>query len=42
MTDKTVDAYIAGLPDWQAEIVAAVRKIILDAAPDAKESIKWA
>lgn len=42
MAGKTVDGYIAGLPDWQVEIVTAVRKIILDAAPDAKESIKWA
>ncbi len=42
MADKTVDSYIAGLPAWQAEIVAAVRKIILDTAPEAKESIKWA
>ena len=42
MADKTVDSYIAGLPTWQADIVAAVRKIILDTVPEAKESIKWA
>jgi hypothetical protein len=42
MTDKTVEGYISGLPDWQAEIVTAVRKIILEAAPGTKESIKWA
>ena len=42
MAEKTVDGYIDGLADWQAEIVRAVRKIILDAAPDAKESVKWA
>jgi hypothetical protein len=42
MVERTVEGYIAGLPDWQAEIVTAVRKLILDAAPDAKESIKWA
>ena len=42
MAEKTVDAYIAGLPDWQAEIVTTVRKIILEASPGTKESIKWA
>ena len=42
MAEKTVDGYIASLADWQAEIVTALRKIILEAAPDAKESIKWA
>lgn len=42
MAEKTVDGYITGLQPWQAEIVAAVRQIILDTVPDAKESIKWA
>jgi len=42
MTDKTVENYITGLPVWQAEIVTTVRKIILEAAPGTKESIKWA
>ncbi len=42
MADKTVDGYIAGLESWQAEIVSQVRGIILQAAPQAKESIKWA
>jgi hypothetical protein len=42
MTDKTVDGYIAQLADWQSEIVSEVRQIILEAAPEAKESIKWA
>ncbi len=42
MADKTVDGYIAGLESWQAEIVSQVRGIILQAAPHAKESIKWA
>lgn len=42
MVEKAVDGYIAGLPAWQAEIVAAVRQIILEVVPDAKESIKWA
>ena len=42
MAEKTVDGYIAGLENWKGEIVSMVRQIILKAAPDAKESIKWA
>ncbi len=42
MTEKTVDAYIAQLEIWQAEIVSAVRKIVLAAIPEAEEAIKWA
>ena len=42
MADKTMDGYISGLESWQAEIVSQVRGIILQAAPQAKESIKWA
>jgi hypothetical protein len=40
--DRTVDAYIEGLGDWRGEVVAAVRAVILEAAPAARESIKWA
>jgi len=42
MADKTVDTYIAQLEDWQAEIVSEIRRIILSAAPDASEAMKWA
>ena len=42
MAEKTVDDYIAGLEEYKAKIVTGVRKIILQAAPGAKESIKWA
>jgi hypothetical protein len=42
MVEKTVDGYIAQLNDNQSEIVSKVRGIILDAAPEAVESIKWA
>lgn len=42
MAGKTVDSYIAGLEDWQAEIVSGVRQILNEAAPDADEAIKWA
>jgi len=42
MAEKTVDNYIAQLEDWQAEIVSQVRQTLLDAAPGADESVKWA
>lgn len=42
MAEKTVDNYITQLENWQAEIVSEVRQIILTAAPEANESIKWA
>ena len=42
MAEKTVDSHIAQLEAWQAEIVVEVRQIILEAAPEADESIKWA
>lgn len=42
MAAKNVEEYIAGLGDWQSEVVSALRALIREAAPDAKESIKWA
>ena len=42
MAEKTVDTYIAELESWQGEIISEVRKIILEAAPEAEEAIKWA
>ena len=40
--NKTVDGYIADLPPTQAAIVSAVCQLVREAAPEAKESIKWA
>jgi hypothetical protein len=37
----SVEAYVAGLPDWRGETVSALRRLIREAAPDASESIKW-
>jgi hypothetical protein len=37
----SVEAYVAGLPDWRGETVSSLRRLILEAAPDASESIKW-
>jgi hypothetical protein len=42
MAEKTVDGFIAGLEDWKAEVASKVRQIVLEAAPDSAESIKWA
>ncbi|HEY8168876.1 MAG TPA: DUF1801 domain-containing protein [Candidatus Limnocylindrales bacterium] len=42
MTDKTVEAYAAGLGDWRADVVAAMHGIVGEAAPDATAAIKWA
>lgn len=42
MAEKTVDGYIAGLDGWKAGVASRVRQIVLEAAPDAVESIKWA
>ena len=42
MTDKTVDGYIEGLEAWKGEIVSRVRRVVREAAPEAKETIKWA
>jgi hypothetical protein len=42
MAARTVDEYIDGLTDWRGAAVAAVREVIRGAAPEARESIKWA
>ena len=39
---KTVDQYVSGLKGWQADVGRQLRKIILGAAPELRESIKWA
>jgi hypothetical protein len=39
---KTVDQYIAELHGWQHLVAQMLRRSVKRAAPDAKESIKWA
>jgi hypothetical protein len=39
---KTVDDFVAGLEGWQAEIVMALRALVREAAPEAREVLKWA
>jgi len=36
-----IDNYIKGLTDWRGKIVARLRKLILEAAPDLTEEWKW-
>jgi hypothetical protein len=40
--DRTVDEYAAGVGGWRSEVVLALRDLVREAAPEAKESIKWA
>ena len=42
MAAKNVDEYIEGLGGWKTEVAGRVRAIVTNAAPEAKESIKWA
>ena len=39
---RTVAEYAAGFGDWRAEVVLALRDLVREVAPEAKESIKWA
>jgi hypothetical protein len=40
---KTIDEYISGLGgDWRSETVEQLRRVVDNAAPDARSSIKWA
>lgn len=39
--DPKVDAWLAGLNHPQAEVIAAVRRLVLDADPRVAEGIKW-
>ena len=40
--EKTVETYIAALEPSMQEVVKAIRELVREAAPNAKESIKWA
>jgi hypothetical protein len=41
-SEKTVDGYIDGLGGERGAIVATLREVIRTAAPEARETIKWA
>ena len=36
-----ITSYIAGLSDWRGEMLARLRQLVLEAAPDIKENWKW-
>jgi hypothetical protein len=36
-----VDEYVEDLEGWRAEVVAKLREIVAEAAPEAQEAIKW-
>jgi hypothetical protein len=38
---NSVTEYIAGLPEWQQEVSRALRKLVLETAPEAGEAVKW-
>ena len=40
LTDPRIDAYLAGLPDWQQAICREVRDLVHDADPEVAETIK--
>ena len=42
MAASTVDEYIAQHDDWRRETLESVREAIRTAAPEARESVKWA
>jgi hypothetical protein len=41
MPVESVEEYIRGLEDWQADLVTRLREIIKEAVPGVQESIKW-
>ncbi|MBW8012156.1 MAG: DUF1801 domain-containing protein [Chloroflexi bacterium] len=40
--EKTVDGFILALDGWQKEVVATIRELVQQAAPQAEEAFKWA
>ena len=38
---QRISDYIAGLTDWRGEMLARLRKLVLEAAPDLTEEWKW-
>src|SRR5688500_4356783 len=38
---QQIDTYIQGMDDWRGMMIARLRKLILDAAPELAEEWKW-
>lgn len=41
MNNPSIDAYITRQPEWQREILSALRQVIHTADPEIQETIKW-
>lgn len=41
-TRRTVDDYVAAIPEPLRDVAAELRRAVRDAAPEARESMKWA
>lgn len=42
MSKNKVDEYISNQDGWKGDIIAQLRTLVTNAAPEAKESFKWA
>jgi hypothetical protein len=40
-SSKLIDARIKELPDWQAEVLSRIRRLIKQAEPEVVEELKW-
>jgi hypothetical protein len=38
---QQIDDYIAGVTDWRGELLARIRTLVREAAPDVREEWKW-
>jgi len=38
---ERIDQYIAGIPDWRGEVLATIRRIMLESDPGVTEDWKW-
>jgi hypothetical protein len=39
--NQSIDEFMAGLDDWKSEIVANLRELVAESAPEAEEAFKW-
>lgn len=41
MAADLIDAKIAGLGDWRGDMLAKLRRLIVEADPEVAETVKW-
>jgi hypothetical protein len=39
--NQSIDEFMAGLDDWKSEIVANLRELVAESAPEAEEAFMW-